>query len=78
MSNTAGMIAEAIKAGKSFKLKTTGAGFSDALRQLKAKCSSCDPVAAAKEHLRGEFVRDSKMRLMHLHGKDRPYRVIKV
>ena len=78
MSNTAGMIADAIKTGKSFKFRTTGAGFSEALRQLKARCSSCAPAVETNAPLRGQAPVVSKMRLMHLHGKDRPYRVIKL
>lgn len=78
MSNTVGMIADAIKAGKSFTFRTTGAGFGEALRQLKASCSSCAPAVEANAPLRGQVAAGSKMRLMHLHGKDRPYRVIKL
>lgn len=78
MNNTAGMIADAIKAGKSFRFRTTGAGLGQALKQLKGSCSNCTPAPAAVEPLRGESQTASKMRSMYLSGKSRPYRVIKL
>lgn len=78
MSNTVGMIADAIKAGKSFTFRTTGAGFSEAMRQLNARCSNCAPAVDANEPLRGQAPVVSKMRRIHWHGSERGYRVIKL
>ena len=81
--NTGTMIANAIPAGKSFKIRTTGKGFSQALAQLRASLQgegSPDVEAPLKQEQSayGNTEAASRVRYMYLSGKDRAVRVIKL
>jgi hypothetical protein len=81
--NTGTMIANAVTAGKSFKIRTTGKGFNQALQQLKALCqqttASVTVVTESQEPVACSSLEPvSRMRRMYLSGKDRSVRVIKL